>query len=85
MNTRKMSVTESSRVRTELVDIATSDYLTASTRVIEAIEALSRLDDGLYGVCASCNKSISVARLRAKPEATKCVHCQSLEDQHLAA
>ena len=51
----------------------------------EAVEALCRLDIGLYGVCAECDKTIPVARLRAIPEATRCVDCQSELEQRSAA
>lgn len=37
--------------------------------------ALARLDDGTYGLCAQCDEPISVARLKARPEATLCLAC----------
>ncbi len=40
-------------------------------------EALSRIEAGEYGVCEECGDDIAVARLKAQPMATLCVHCQS--------
>ena len=39
-------------------------------------EALSRFDNGEYGVCKSCGNSIDPARLQALPHATRCLNCQ---------
>jgi RNA polymerase-binding transcription factor DksA len=37
--------------------------------------AMARLEDGSYGLCASCGRNIPLARLRARPQATHCVGC----------
>jgi RNA polymerase-binding protein DksA len=37
--------------------------------------ALARIEDGTYGLCAECGEEISEGRLRAMPEATRCVNC----------
>ena len=37
--------------------------------------AMTRLDEGSYGVCVSCGRSIPLARLRARPQATRCISC----------
>lgn len=48
----------------------------AALAEIDSIElALRRLDQGAYGVCASCDESIGVNRLRAIPTATLCLRC----------
>jgi len=39
--------------------------------------ALVRLENGKYGVCAKCNKKISLARLEAIPYAVFCISCKS--------
>ena len=46
-------------------------------RVKRLSNALDRLREGTYGVCAECNNPISPARLRALPEVETCVGCQS--------
>jgi DnaK suppressor protein len=40
-------------------------------------EALNRLRDGTYGMCAECGVEISEKRLQAVPFAKLCVECQS--------
>jgi DnaK suppressor protein len=43
--------------------------------------ALARIDDGTYGVCASCGQPIGKARLQAFPRATLCVECKQREER----
>jgi DnaK suppressor protein len=43
--------------------------------------ALARVDDGSYGVCASCGQPIGKARLLAFPRATLCVACKQREER----
>jgi DnaK suppressor protein len=43
-------------------------------------EALTRLQDGSYGICADCGIEISEKRLQAVPFAKLCVECQSREE-----
>jgi DnaK suppressor protein len=45
---------------------------------LERIEkAISRIEQGIYGQCEVCEKSIPMARLKAIPWATRCINCQS--------
>jgi len=37
--------------------------------------ALARLAAGTYGVCDSCSRPVSAARLKVLPTATKCIRC----------
>jgi DnaK suppressor protein len=54
--------------------------LLSRERLVERIErltaALKRMDDGTYGTCVECGKSIGQARLKAIPEVATCVSCQ---------
>ncbi len=51
-------------------------------KLIEKIEeALGRIDDGTYGVCAGCGEDISLKRLEARPVAKYCIDCKTLEEQ----
>lgn len=43
-------------------------------------EALTRLNEGTYGMCAECGVEISERRLEAVPFAKLCVECQSKEE-----
>jgi DnaK suppressor protein len=40
-------------------------------------EALTRLHEGMYGICAECGVEISEKRLQAIPFAKLCVECQT--------
>ena len=37
--------------------------------------ALSRIEDGSYGICAKCGDDIAPKRLEALPTATECIAC----------
>ncbi len=39
--------------------------------------ALARLEEGSYGVCASCGSEIGDARLEARPASIYCIDCKS--------
>jgi len=43
-------------------------------------EALTRVNEGTYGICAECGVEISERRLEAVPFAKLCVECQSKEE-----
>ena len=43
-------------------------------------EALTRLSEGTYGICAECGIEVSEKRLEAVPFAKLCVQCQSPQD-----
>ncbi|WP_185444574.1 TraR/DksA C4-type zinc finger protein [Kribbella qitaiheensis] len=50
--------------------------------MVDQIErALSRMDDGTYGVCESCGQAIGKGRLQAFPRATLCVSCKEREER----
>lgn len=39
--------------------------------------ALTRMDEGRYGICIECEVDIPLARLQAQPSAARCIACQS--------
>jgi len=43
-------------------------------------EALQRLDDHEYGECESCGVEIGIRRLEARPTATLCIDCKTLDE-----
>jgi len=45
-------------------------------RLIEVEEALKKINEGTYGICEGCEKTISMERLTVLPEARFCVECQ---------
>ena len=70
------------------MDLASSEYLQSFTFRLRGREkafldkitkALTKIDDGSFGVCEECGEEISVKRLEARPETTLCIRCK--EDQ----
>ena len=50
-------------------------------RLIKKVdEALSRIRDHEYGYCDSCGVEIGLKRLEARPTATLCIDCKTLEE-----
>lgn len=49
----------------------------ARARLADIDDALRRLADGTYGVCAECGGTIAVERLEARPFARTCFACAS--------
>lgn len=45
-------------------------------------EALNRVKDGTYGICAECQEPINPKRLEAVPHARMCIECKSREEDH---
>ncbi|MBP2671972.1 MAG: dksA [candidate division NC10 bacterium] len=43
-------------------------------------EALNRIDDGEYGYCEACGVEIGIRRLEARPTATLCIDCKTLDE-----
>jgi DnaK suppressor protein len=53
-----------------------------SERVLAQVEAaLSRFEQGVYGVCEQCGEYIDPARLKALPYATLCMSCQQRSER----
>lgn len=52
-------------------------YQNAKNLLDQAEEALARIEDGLYGICADCGEAIPVARLEALPHTKFCVTCSA--------
>ena len=45
--------------------------------LLEVERALTKLDEGRYGVCESCGGAIGEARLEAMPATRYCINCAS--------
>jgi len=68
-----------------MADVATDTYdrefslsLAANDRELlyEINDSLKRIEDGKYGICGECNKSITKKRLKAIPYTRLCLKCQ---------
>lgn len=42
--------------------------------------ALRRIDDGEYGYCEACGVEIGIRRLEARPTATLCIDCKTVQE-----
>ncbi len=51
-------------------------------RAVEA--AISRIDDGSYGICTRCATPIALPRLQANPAAERCIDCQAAYEKQFA-
>ena len=66
------------------ISLALRERTMRQVRVME--NALRRLLAHDFGECEECGEAIGLARLKANPEATLCVHCQAeLENEELKA
>ena len=68
-----------------MADVATDMYdrefllgLASNDRELlyEIDEAMARMEDGTYGLCIECKKSVPVTRLKAIPHVRTCLKCQ---------
>jgi RNA polymerase-binding transcription factor len=53
----------------------------ATSQRAEVLGALQRIQEGSYGTCVDCGGAIPEGRLEARPEAARCVKCQSKRDR----
>ena len=74
----------------DIVDIAADDIdrkmlETVSSQDIKRLRlidaALSRIENGRYGVCMKCGKKIPEERLEAIPYALMCIACKSSDEK----
>ncbi len=71
-------------VATEQSDLrnAQIDRDVGELRAVEA--AISRIDDGIYGICTSCGTPIAPPRLKANAAAERCIDCQAAYEKQFA-
>lgn len=56
-------------------DISMAVYRRSQNASSEILAALSRMEDGTYGVCKTCGGLISEDRLEAIPHTQYCMNC----------
>src|SRR5215469_15805834 len=66
-------------VAKSLMDVETHASLIqrSEDQLLQIDDALTRVDEGNYGICMNCGEEIPVERLKAVPFAVYCVDCQS--------
>lgn len=51
-------------------------------RLLKAIDgALTRINDGTYGICRACGRPVGEERLEALPWTTQCIDCKRKEER----
>jgi len=55
-------------------NLAVDESMKAELEKIDA--ALSRIENGTYGICSNCKKEIPLERLKAYPQANRCLDCK---------
>lgn len=76
----------------ELADVGSDSYMRETDITLMGAEgdhlvtiqdAIERLEAGNFGICEDCEKGISKRRLKAKPEASRCIHCQEAAEARM--
>jgi DnaK suppressor protein len=44
-------------------------------------KALERVEDGTFGLCDDCGEDIEFKRLEARPVATLCIECKTMQEE----
>ena len=72
------------------IDLASSEYAQSMVFrlrdrekfLLKKIEkAISRIEDGTFGVCERCEEPISAKRLEARPVTTLCIRCKEEQEK----
>jgi RNA polymerase-binding transcription factor DksA len=73
-----LAPTEAAELATETIEreLDLSVREAAEASLVDVERAMSRLEQGTYGVCLTCGRPIADGRLEAKPEAEYCVEHQ---------
>ena len=78
MNTKVKINLSSDKIDATLLDaISTKDL----NRIKLIDNALTRIEQGKYGLCVKCGKPIAQARLEAIPYALMCINCKSEDER----
>jgi RNA polymerase-binding transcription factor DksA len=72
---RPLTPTQLAEIRVELERLR-GRYAADDARQQALEEALTRMDDGRYGVCVECNARIPYDRLSVMPETPYCITCR---------
>ena len=67
------------RMKEFTLELRTRKRREITLKISESIEDL-KSDD--YGYCASCGIEIGIRRLEARPTATRCIDCKTIEEIH---
>ena len=45
------------------------------------LQALKKIEDGIYGECEACGEAIGLKRIQARPVAELCIDCKAEQEQ----
>ena len=51
-----------------------------STLIRKIRNSLEDIENGDYGICEDCEEEISIARLKARPVASRCIKCKTEQE-----
>jgi len=83
-------MTETVEVYADPADRATAESDRAFTlrlrdrerKLIKKVQqALTRIEEGEFGICVECGDDIGIARLKARPMTTLCINCKSKQEE----
>lgn len=81
LRTRLQTQLEASDGHDDPVDPVTRLILESARRRLEQVNtALSRIEEGIYGTCMACHKSIENERLVLLPFSIRCISCQTVAE-----
>src|SRR5438132_11460436 len=63
-------------------ELATRNLERESKLLRSVRQALSRIDEGTYGICLNCEEEIGAKRLNALPWTPLCITCQKQADEN---
>ena len=71
------------RLRGLVLDLAFQGRLRERERGLlsKIVQALRKIDGGIYGDCESCGEAIGLKRIQARPVAELCIDCKSEQEQ----
>jgi DnaK suppressor protein len=52
-----------------------------STLIRKIRNSLEDIENGVYGICEDCEEEISIARLKARPVASRCITCKTKQER----
>ncbi len=48
--------------------------------IVKILQALRKIEEGVYGECESCGEEISLKRIEARPVAELCIDCKAEQE-----
>ena len=58
----------------------TRENVKISRDLLNSVEELEQIKQDDYGWCDACGDEIGIKRLEARPTATHCIHCKTLDE-----